>query len=113
MFLANGIASGSGFPVPWPGLRVGDLSPSAQEWLGATIRKALKQRDERRSNADDNIVYLWVLEYFGLECPHPRRTRHDYYPVGSWDCEVCGCAFTPAPAGVAANRAERRRAGVK
>lgn len=98
--VANALAGLEDGPVPFPHLKVGDLSPAMQERVGRHINAMLDERDRRGKDWPDDIVHLAALEHFGTDCPHTRRVTHDYYPPGAWDCAICGCAFVPTEAAV-------------
>ncbi|MCE5254202.1 MAG: hypothetical protein LLG45_08375 [Actinomycetia bacterium] len=92
----NAVRVALGYPVQYPGLKLKDLSPEFCERVGRYVIDGLRERDRRAPSAPDEVVYLAVLENFGLDCPHTRRVTHDYYPPGAWDCAICGCAFRPS-----------------
>jgi len=73
-------------------IKLSDLSDEAQEWVGSKVTEALNERDRRGLSADDNIIYLAVLEAMGIDCPHSRR---QWYVGGAWECKICGCYFMP------------------
>lgn len=98
--VANVLAGAEEGPVPFPHLKLSDLSPEMQELVGRHINAMLAERDRRGADISDDLLYLAALEDFGIDCPHTRGVTHDYYPPGAWDCGVCGTAFTPIEAAV-------------
>lgn len=92
---ANVLAGNFEEPLPYPHLKLADLSPKTQARVGEHVFAMLAERDRRGADLSDDIVYLAALEHFGIDCPHSRRVTHVYYPPGAWDCAICGCAFTP------------------
>jgi len=96
--VANVLAGLEDGPLPFPHLKVADLSPEMQERVGRHINAVLAERDRLGKDWPDDVLYLAALGDFGIDCSHPRRVAYGWYPPGAWDCAICGCAFVPIEA---------------
>jgi len=81
-------------PIPYEHLDMREISSEAQAEIQKIIDIALKARDKETWKAlppSDDEMYLIVLSWLGIDCPHPRKTYlHAGDSLIGWRCEVCG-----------------------
>ena len=70
-------------PEVHPHISLYDLSEELQILIGKFIFNHMDERDrkkkagEKGGEIDDNDLYLIVLDYFGVDCPHCVRSLQD------------------------------------
>ena len=86
--LTNLLARYCGQELPYPNLSLYDLSFELQAFIGKHIFEALEERDRRGLRVSDDEVYLFILDLFGIQCPHPPHRRKWLGPE-LFECEIC------------------------